>query len=515
MKKILFSISLLIAMGFMSLSFIGKNNTKPVSADYTYEHAGTEDDPFTVTEALQKCEEVGTTAQGPFVVEGLISSITQVNTSFGNATYYISIDGTRQEELEIYRGKYLNGDAFTEENKGELEVGKSVKVSGELVNYHGNTLEFTTGSKILSIETPVYGDVEMENLGGLSKTKNVGLNTTFFPISLPSTMSFYVTIATITSSRPEVATTSIDWSNRNIQITVNGVGSTAILFRGQAHSATAPVHYYRVILNVFRNATLESLFGEIGPSLNPDEIYSERVYFTGEIRYTSHNYAVVGLGDSNNKSSGVIDAYFGSSNEALLNEALSSISPYCCGAKMCVVAQVKKTSEGQVQLLYPTIEECAFPTTTKMDLRLFGLQFLDETYASCTSYAGGYLPDYSASYEENMESIKQNFNSIFYLFFNSVYYTNLTDAMRNSLLITDANPSGSPVEQAMSTYDYIVAKYGCDNPLGREVVQYRVINYTSYTEDSTSAIFVISIITLISISTIAMLIIIKKRRGIK
>lgn len=84
-------------------------------------------------------------------VSGIISKIGEINTSYGNATYYISEDGTTtSEQFEIYRGYYTNGDKFT--SADQLKVGQKVTVLGTLVNYMGNTPEMTQGSKIVSID---------------------------------------------------------------------------------------------------------------------------------------------------------------------------------------------------------------------------------------------------------------------------------------------------------------------------------------------------------------------------
>lgn len=84
-------------------------------------------------------------------VSGIISKIGEINTSYGNATYYISEDGTTtSEQFEIYRGYYTNGDKFT--SADQLKVGQKVTVLGTLVNYMGNTPEMAPGSKIVSID---------------------------------------------------------------------------------------------------------------------------------------------------------------------------------------------------------------------------------------------------------------------------------------------------------------------------------------------------------------------------
>lgn len=99
---------------------------------------------WTVSEALSKIENG---YSGAATVEGYIISITEISTSYGNATYVIADSPTATEGLIVYRGYYFNGEKFTSES--QLEVGALVVVSGDLVNYNG-TFEFTTGSQIVS-----------------------------------------------------------------------------------------------------------------------------------------------------------------------------------------------------------------------------------------------------------------------------------------------------------------------------------------------------------------------------
>ena len=79
-------------------------------------------------------------------VKGIISTIDNVDTSYGNAVYYISDDGTTANQLEVYRGYYLDGAKFTAAD--QIAVGDTVIVCGQLQNWLG-TYEFTTGSKIV------------------------------------------------------------------------------------------------------------------------------------------------------------------------------------------------------------------------------------------------------------------------------------------------------------------------------------------------------------------------------
>lgn len=84
-------------------------------------------------------------------VSGIVSKIGEISTQFGNATYYLSEDGTTSgEQFEVFRGLFTNGAKFTSED--QLKVGQKVTVLGTLVNFKGNTPEMAQSSKIVSIE---------------------------------------------------------------------------------------------------------------------------------------------------------------------------------------------------------------------------------------------------------------------------------------------------------------------------------------------------------------------------
>lgn len=116
---------------------------------------GTLEDPWNVAAANQACASLqqsnssATYLTDEIYVKGIISAITEIdNGSYGNATYYISDDGTTANHLEVYRGYYLNGNKFTAAD--QIKVGDEVVVAGKLQNWLG-TYEFTQGSKLVSI----------------------------------------------------------------------------------------------------------------------------------------------------------------------------------------------------------------------------------------------------------------------------------------------------------------------------------------------------------------------------
>ena len=106
---------------------------------------------------VAKANDLITAGQGletKVYVIGTITKIKEVSTSYGNATYWIG-DGTEYSanDLEIYRGYYLEGEYFTAED--QIKVGDKVIVYGKLVDYKG-TKEMT-GSSIYSLNGVTTG----------------------------------------------------------------------------------------------------------------------------------------------------------------------------------------------------------------------------------------------------------------------------------------------------------------------------------------------------------------------
>ena len=112
--------------------------------------SGTAEDPFNAAAAIKKCVEVGQTASTEeYYVKGKVSSIKEISTSYGNATFYISDDGTTTDQFYIFHCKYIGGEKFTSED--QLKVGQEVVVKGALVNFKGNTPEMTQGCELISV----------------------------------------------------------------------------------------------------------------------------------------------------------------------------------------------------------------------------------------------------------------------------------------------------------------------------------------------------------------------------
>ena len=102
--------------------------------------AGSKETPYTVAQALDIIN-AGTYTSAKVYIKGTISQISEISTSYGNATYYISDDGSTTKQLQVFRGYGLGGDKFTSED--DLLVGDDVVVYGELTLYGGQTPEVT------------------------------------------------------------------------------------------------------------------------------------------------------------------------------------------------------------------------------------------------------------------------------------------------------------------------------------------------------------------------------------
>ena len=139
------------------------------------EHAGTEEDPFTVDDALKMIatltDTTATTKQ--YYVKGIVTELTSLDTgTYGNATFTIEIDG---KSIICYRLYNLNNEKFT--SATQLRVGDEVIVCANLQNYNGTIPELVKGFVYLRTAAPVEEyevilDENMENgTATLSATK--------------------------------------------------------------------------------------------------------------------------------------------------------------------------------------------------------------------------------------------------------------------------------------------------------------------------------------------------------
>ena len=140
----------------ITASFAGNDNYNPAEASYTLTIVsnttgnGSQDSPYTVADVNLLFANNQVPADNVYV-QGIVSQITEFNTTYHNATYYISDNGTTTDQFFVFRGKYLNGEDFT--SGDQLQEGDAVVVYGTLTTYN-TTNEFAKDNYLVSLVRP-------------------------------------------------------------------------------------------------------------------------------------------------------------------------------------------------------------------------------------------------------------------------------------------------------------------------------------------------------------------------
>ncbi len=190
---------------------------------------GTASNPITVAAALTIINGLGdgSTTETEAYVKGKIKSITEISTSYGNATYIIS-DENVDNELTVFRGKSLDGAQFTSED--EIKVGDIVVIKGKLQKYVKNevvTPEIATGSSIVTLN----GEGGEGGEGGQQGGGEGGSELT--PTVDNTTLTVTDNAATASSETQTIEIPQLGWVHQqsNPSATVNGV--TISLAKGE------------------------------------------------------------------------------------------------------------------------------------------------------------------------------------------------------------------------------------------------------------------------------------------
>ncbi|MCR5277643.1 MAG: hypothetical protein K6D54_08275 [Bacteroidales bacterium] len=121
------------------------------------EGSGTKADPYNVAKAQEVTAALPADGKLEKVyVKGKISLIGEVDPGYGNATFYIADEGY-YGEYYVYRCKYLGGAKFS--SADQIKIGDEVVVYGTLLNYKGNTPEFTQGCELYSLNGQTSGGI--------------------------------------------------------------------------------------------------------------------------------------------------------------------------------------------------------------------------------------------------------------------------------------------------------------------------------------------------------------------
>ena len=111
---------------------------------------GTQANPYNSVAANQYASSLASGAESDkdIYVKGKVVSVKeQYGTQYGNATFYISDDGTSDNQFYVFRALYLNNEKYT--SGATLNPGDEVVVCGRVTNYMGNTPETVQGKAYL------------------------------------------------------------------------------------------------------------------------------------------------------------------------------------------------------------------------------------------------------------------------------------------------------------------------------------------------------------------------------
>ena len=192
----------------------------------------------------------GNAPAGPAYVRGIVCRIQEISTSYGNATYFLSDDGSYGADnwLEVYRGKWYNGESFTDENA--FSVGDEMVIKGVLVDYNG-TPETSTGTcEVISLtkslikvdsldvaELPIEGGI----VNAALTCKGNGIS-----VEIPAEAQSWLSIAGIDTKNAIV--------KFRAQPNTGGDRNTTVIFKtvdgGKEYSASAAIAQKGAILEV-------------------------------------------------------------------------------------------------------------------------------------------------------------------------------------------------------------------------------------------------------------------------
>ncbi len=139
---------------------VSQKGQKGEDPNVTPSGSGTAADPYNVVAANNAVKDLTWTSNEEYqstdyvYVKGKISRIADKGSftdggSYGNASFYISTDGTSSDkDFYVYRALYLGNKKF-KTGQTDIKVGDEVIVYGKLMNYKGNTPETVSGSAYL------------------------------------------------------------------------------------------------------------------------------------------------------------------------------------------------------------------------------------------------------------------------------------------------------------------------------------------------------------------------------
>ena len=159
---------------------------------------GTEADPFNISAAIAKCQEVGETASTEkYYIKGIADADYTVD-SYKNLTIDLVDKEGSESKFKVYRVKAADGKGLKEGYK--INKGATIVVYGPVVNFKGNTPETSNGAYLVSVNGQAP-ELDGESGGGSGNTGGDVQTVTIaeFNAAAESTNTWYQLTGTISN----------------------------------------------------------------------------------------------------------------------------------------------------------------------------------------------------------------------------------------------------------------------------------------------------------------------------
>lgn len=453
-------------------------NSLPQAVSVSVAHDGTLEDPYTVEEAYQHIDSQEG-VEDVYVI-GIVSKIVEeYSTKFQNISFNISTDGELgSKQLQAYR--CVTSEAHPIASNDDVEIGATVIVYGNLTKYK-ETYEFSAGCTIESYTPPESGEIDV----------------TFNP---PANLEIHdagTLVATTDAANP-VFTWSVDQDSlfdldtSTGEYEVTGLGEVKVTVNVTSDDGEGFASAYIKLNGSISSPYTVKQANDIAASLPSSEATPYYIYVKAYVKEFATSK------DQSGNPRGLDITTLDESSKILI---YTNVSPYeafvdglSLGDYLIVKANVKNYS-GTYELTSPERMSYAYSSMT------FAFDLLDQTDTVCKDY------DDVTDNKEAIEAVWEKLSG-------ESYYGRLTDADKTDLVNAKAKEDGTTIEQAMARYDYLVNKYKVDNFItGRKTNESHISPViVNNVGDSTMSIIIVSVIALSSISAIAVLLIIKRRK---
>lgn len=134
------------------------------SASYTIQvnsedFTNSKENPLTVAKVMAAYAN-GETISGDVYIKGIVTQVDEISAQYGNATYCINDTDSKDGQLKIYRGMYIDGEKFT--STDQLAPGDEVIVCGKMTVYN-DVPQMAQGNMIVSLKKGSSSVVDITN----------------------------------------------------------------------------------------------------------------------------------------------------------------------------------------------------------------------------------------------------------------------------------------------------------------------------------------------------------------